>query len=153
MRWFSKLEKVPSGWDIPLNAVMFTVVISILLSLINIGSVIAYNNITSLGVNALLSSYIVSISCVCFKRWRREPLLARRWNLGRFGFAINLFSVLFLILVYTFCFFPPQPNPPLEEMNWSILIYGGVILFSLAYFFYKGRHVYVGPVEYVRKDQ
>lgn len=148
-----KFEKVPPGWDIPLNAVMFTVVVSILLSLINIGSVIAYNNITSLGVNALLSSYIVSISCVCLKRWRKEPLLPRRFSLGRFGFAINIFSVLFLILVYTFCFFPPAPNPPLDEMNWSILIYGVVVLFSLAYFFFKGRHVYVGPVEYVRKDQ
>lgn len=132
---------------------MFTVVVSILLSLINIGSTIAYNNITSLGVNALLSSYIVSISCVALKRWRKEPLLARRFSLGPFGFAINVFSILFLILVYTFCFFPPIPQPPLEEMNWSILIYGVVVLFALAYFFVKGRRVYVGPVEYVRKNE
>jgi choline transport protein len=132
---------------------MFTVVVSTLLSLINIGSTIAYNNITSLGVNALLSSYIVSISCVCLKRWRKEPLLPRRFSLGRFGMAINVFSVLFLILVYVFCFFPPVPKPALDEMNWSILIYGVVVLFSLVYFFFKGRHVYVGPVEYVRKDE
>jgi choline transport protein len=132
---------------------MFTVVITILLSLINIGSEIAYNNFTSLGVCALLSSYMVSISCVCLKRYRKEQLLDRRFSLGRYGFAVNLFSVLFLILVFTMCFFPPMPQPPLEEMNWSILIFGTVILFSLAYFYVKGRHVYVGPVEYVRRDQ
>lgn len=146
-------KKVPPGWDLPLRAVLFTVMVSTLLSLINIGSTIAYNNITSLGVNALLSSYIVSISSVSLKRWRKEPLLPRRFSLGRAGFAINVFSVLFLILVYIFCFFPPVPNPALEEMNWSILIYGVVVLFSLLYYFLKGRHVYVGPVEYVRKEQ
>lgn len=132
---------------------MVTVTISALLSLINIGSVVAYNNITSLGVCALLSSYIISISCVCLKRYRKEKLLPRKFNLGRYGFAVNLFSVLFLIFVFVMCFFPPAPQPAPVEMNWSILIYGVVVIFSLVYFFVKGRHVYVGPVEYVRRDQ
>ena len=53
--------QVPSGCDIPFNAILFTVTITILLSLINIGSEIAYNNITSLGVCVLLSSYSFDI--------------------------------------------------------------------------------------------
>jgi len=95
----------------------------------------------------------VSISCVFLKRWRKEKLLPRRFSLGRFGLAINLFSVLFLILVFVMCFFPPVPDPSPTEMNWSIIMYGGVMLLSLVYYAFKGRRVYVGPVEYVRKDQ
>ena len=95
-----------------------TLLVSTLLSLVNIGSRTAYNNITSLGVNALLSSYIVSISCVCIKRWKHEPLMSRRFSLGKYGFAINAFSVAFLTVVWIFCFFPPVPNPTPEFMNW-----------------------------------
>jgi choline transport protein len=127
--------------------------VTILLALINMGSVIAYNNITSLGVCALLSSYIVSISCVCLKRWRKEPLLNRRFSLGPYGLAINVVSVLFLLLAFIMCFFPPGPNPALESMNWSVLIYGCVMAFSLVYYYVKGRKIYVGPVQYVQRDQ
>jgi choline transport protein len=136
-----------------LNAVVLTLVITVLLSLINIGSSAAFNNITSLGVNALLSSYIISISCLAIKRIRKEPLLTRRFSLGRFGLAVNIFAVLFLIFIYILCFFPGGPSPPPSTMNWSILIYGAVIIFSLVYYYFRGRKVYVGPVEYVQKDE
>jgi hypothetical protein len=36
-------------------------------------------------------------------------------------------------------------------MNWSSLIFAAAMGASLAYYWAKGRHVYVGPVEYVRK--
>jgi choline transport protein len=49
-------------------------------------------------------------------------------------------------------FFPPTPKPVAANMNWSILIYGGVIIFALVWFVAKARHIYVGPVEYIRKD-
>lgn len=130
-----------------------TLIISSLLALINIGSRAAYNNITSLGVNALLSSYIISISCVALKRWRKEPLLPRRFDLGRYGFAINMFSVGFLILVWVMCFFPASPHPTSAEMNWSVMIYGVVVIFALVYYAIQDRKVYAGPVEYIRKDQ
>jgi len=59
----------------------------------------------------------------------------------------------FLIVVFVFCFFPPVVKPKMEEMNWSVVMYGGVMGFSLVYYWFKGRKVYVGPVEYVRKNQ
>ncbi|KAM5469156.1 hypothetical protein MauCBS54593_004508 [Microsporum audouinii] len=145
-------QKVPLGWDIPLNAIIFTVIVSSLLSLINIGSTIAFNQITSLGLCALLSSYIVSISCMALKRIRGEALLPSHFRMGALGLPINLLSLAFLVLAYVFCFFPPTPKPPLDGMNWSVVIYFGVLLFSLVYFIFRGRHKYVGPVEYVRKS-
>jgi choline transport protein len=55
------LSYVPPGWNIPLRAVFVSVVISSLLSLINIGSSVALNAINSLGVVSLLFSYTVTI--------------------------------------------------------------------------------------------
>ncbi|KAM5430971.1 hypothetical protein McanCB49686_001786 [Microsporum canis] len=110
-------QKDPLGWDIPLNAIIFTVIVSSLLSLINIGSTIAFNQITSLGLCALLSSYIVSISCMALKRIRGEALLPSHFRMGALGLPINLLSLAFLVLAYVFCFFPPTPKPPLDAFR------------------------------------
>ena len=92
------LSKVRPGWDIPLNAVIFTYMFAMLITLINLRSAVALNIVTSLGTGALVSSYIVSISCLIIKRVRGEPFLPRRWSLGKFGLPVNIFSVGFLCL-------------------------------------------------------
>lgn len=95
----------------------------------------------------------MSISCVALKRFRREPLLHSHFQLGRFGLPVNVLSVLFLLLAFVFVFFPPAPSPAVYAMNWSVVIYSGVLLLSLVYYLFWGRHKYVGPVEYVRKSE
>lgn len=50
-------------------------------------------------------------------------------------------------------FFPPTPHPTNDAMNWNIVIYGAVVLFSLTYYLIVGRHRYAGPVAYVRKSE
>ncbi|KAF2004743.1 amino acid transporter [Amniculicola lignicola CBS 123094] len=146
------LSRVQPGWDIPLNSVIVSFVFAILLSLINIGSSVAFNSIASLGTCALLSSYIISIGCMFVKRWNKEPLLPSRFNLGKAGIWINGIAVAYLCFAFVFAFFPAFPHPTVDLMNWNILIYGVVVIFSLIYFFFKGRHMYVGPVEYINKD-
>jgi choline transport protein len=45
---------VRPGWDVPMNSIIVSFVVSCLLSLINIGSTIALNNITALSLCAIL---------------------------------------------------------------------------------------------------
>ena len=106
----------------------------------------------SLTVGAILSSYIISISCVALRKIRKEPLPHARWSLGRAGLPCNIIAVLFLLLVYVFAFFPLASPVTVETMNWSILLYGAVVIFSLVYFYAYGRHAYQGPVVLVNKD-
>jgi choline transport protein len=122
-------------------------------SIVNIGSTTAFNAIASLGTASLLSSYIVSITCLRIKRWRKEPLPAARWSLGRWGAPINEFSILYLILVFIFSFFPEATPVSASTMNYNIAIYGFTICFAIGYFFLYGRKVYVGPVKLVRKEE
>lgn len=146
------LSHVRPGWDIPLNSVLVSFTIAIALSLINIGSTVAFNSIISLGVCALLSSYIISIGCMCLKRWRGETLLPCKFSLGKAGIWINMISVIYLCFAFVFTFFPTYPHPTADVMNWNILIYGTVVVFSLGYYMLYGQKVYVGPVEYLHKD-
>lgn len=148
--WFSEIK---AGWDVPLNAILTTFLISSLLSLINIGSAVALNSITSLATTSLLSSYIVSIGCMIWRRWTNSPLLASKFSLGQWGLTINIASEVFLVVIFVLAFMPSNPRPTPFEMNWNIVIYGGVALFSLAYYFFRGTHRYKGPVAYIRTLQ
>ncbi|UKZ61281.1 uncharacterized protein TrAtP1_002548 [Trichoderma atroviride] len=145
--WFSKIRE---GWEVPLNAIITTFLVSALLSLINIGSAVALNSITSLATVSLLSSYIVSTGCMIWRRWTNSPLLPSKFSLGRWGLGINIASEAFLVLIFVLSFMPGNPNPTAAQMNWNIVIYGGVTIFSLAYYFFRGNRRYDGPVTYVR---
>ncbi|KAF4219531.1 hypothetical protein CNMCM8980_009350 [Aspergillus fumigatiaffinis] len=140
------LSKVNPTFTVPLNALCVSLVIVSLLSLINIGSSVAFNAIMSLGTAALLSSYIISITCVRLRRWRNQPLPPARWSMGRFTPFVDTVSILVLIIIWVFSFFPltEQVNP--TTMNWSVVIFGGVTLLSLVYYQLHAKKVYKGPV-------
>ena len=144
--------QVQLGWDIPLHSVMVSFGITILLSLINIGSTTAFNALASPGTAALLSSYIISITCIRIKRWRKQQFPPTRWSLGKWGAPINDFSIAYLVLVFIFCFFPQATPVKPQTMNWNILIYGFVVCLRLGITMSREKHVYDGPIKLVRKD-
>ncbi|THC87848.1 hypothetical protein EYZ11_012707 [Aspergillus tanneri] len=137
-------------FTVPFNALCVSLLIVSLLALINIGSSVAFNAIMSLGTAALLSSYIISISCVRIRRWRGQPLPPTRWSMGKFSPFVDTVSILVLAVVWTFSFFPLTREVDVQSMNWSIAIYGGVTIVSLGYYFTYARKVYKGPVTRVR---
>ena len=148
-RWFAY---VPPGWDVPMNAIVVSFVVTCLLALINLGSTIALNNITSISLCAILSSYIVSIGLIFWRRTTNRPLLPAKFTLSKpIGVLLNGFSLAFLAIMFVFSFFPGSPHPSAAAMNWSILIYGVIMIFALLHYIISARHVYDGPVEYVRK--
>lgn len=145
-----RLSDVHTGLELPLNSIITTIIITALLSLINLGSATVLNSITSLTTTALLSSYMCSIGCMIWRRSSNQPLLPAAFSLGRWGLPINIASEMFLVVTFVFAFFPTSPAPGGADMNWNILIYGAVVVGSLLYYL-RARHTYVGPVEYVRK--
>jgi len=146
----SFLSYVRPGLNVPINAVLVSLCISILLFLINIGSSVAFNAIASLGVASLLSSYIISFTCLVVKRMRHEPLPPARWSLGKHGLWINVVAILFLIVIWFFSFFPLAMQVDPTTMNWNVLIYGSAMIFAAGYYLAWGRHNYEGPVTKVK---
>jgi choline transport protein len=148
--WFSK---VSPRWGVPLNAIMGTCVFSTALALINTGSTTALLSIMSLCVNAVLFSYICAIGCILWRRCAKKPLLPSIFSLGKWGLLVNISAEIFLLTLYIVSFFPSYPTADLAAMNWSVVMNGGVLVFSTAYYFFYGRYKYVGPVEYTRKAE
>lgn len=149
---FSKtLAYVRPGWDIPLNAVLATLAISTLLSLIIIGSSIAFNVIVSIGQVGTVASYIVPIACMLRKRLVSEPLLPSRFDLGRGGIYVNTVALCFLVIAFVFPFFPMMNHPNAAGMNWNILVTGFTMAVALVYYAFRAKDTYKGPVEYVKQ--
>src|SRR5277367_4396248 len=139
------------GWNIPLNAVLLTFTITCLLSLINIGSTVAFNAIGSLALVAILGTYIISISIFILRRFR-GPLPLHRWSLGKMGIFINIGAVAWLLMVWVFCFFPVSTPVTVTTMNWNVVMFVGISVIGLGYWFVWGRKAYKPPVLLVARD-
>ena len=146
------LVQVSQRQRIPTNAIIATLTFTGLLSLVLIGSDAAFNIIASLFASAVLSSYIISITCILFRKLSGYKLPKTRFPLGKFGIPINILALCFLWLAFVLVFFPAEPHPSTAGMNWSVLIYGAVVVFALTAFALKKRHTYDGPVKFVRDE-
>lgn len=139
-------------WAIPLNAIFISLLVNCLLPLVNIGSSAALNALFSLSGVSILTSYILCIGSLVLKRVRGDALPSRRWSLDRFGLAINIAAVCFLLVLSVFCFFPPvTPVTPIS-MNWGCLLYGSMVIFATVYYVLHGKKAYTPPVHRMRRN-
>lgn len=151
---------------VPLVSIVVTTIISCLISLINIGSSTAFNAVISLTIAGLYGSYLV---CCSLLLWRRctgaislpgegspihhGTLTWGPWRLrGWFGIAVNAFACVYMVIIIFFSFWPPMIRPNKETMNYSVVVIGGVSIFSVIYYLIRARKVYTGPVVEVITD-
>ncbi|KAM6508221.1 hypothetical protein FALCPG4_018102 [Fusarium falciforme] len=159
------LSKVDDRTTVPVWAVAVTTTVSVLLSLINLGSPIAFMNVTSLSISCLYASYLMAAILLLYRRTTKGfalpatsdlPALANTtgaelvWGPfhlpGAFGIANNIFTICYLAVVGFFSFWPPVLNPTPDMMNYSVLVTGSVAIFSVVYYFVQARKDYNGPV-------
>lgn len=91
----SWLSRVSSDKCLPVQAIVCTVTITVILSLVLIGSSLAFNIIASLFGVALMGSYLVSVATLVFQRFRGGKLPRTRFSLGRAGLLINMATICF----------------------------------------------------------
>jgi amino acid transporter len=147
-----RVAQVNSRWTIPLNALLISLIINCILPLISVGSTAAFNAIGSLSGVAINTSYILSIGSLLYRRFRGEPLPARRWSLGKFGMFVNAAALCFLFPIAIFQFFPPIVPVTPVGMNWGSLMFGSMLIFSTVYYLIYGKHSYTPPVCRVKRD-
>ncbi|KAJ6079211.1 hypothetical protein N7467_008964 [Penicillium canescens] len=150
-RWIGKVD---AKRQIPVNAIALSCIISCALSLINIGSDTAFNAIISVNVAALMYTYIISISCVIYRKIRHpDTLPLRRWDMGRWGLAVNIIALFYSLFALFWSFWPGDVAVTLDNFNWSVVIFGAVFILSLGMYVIKGRKEYVGPAAIVEKHE
>lgn len=93
----------------------------------------------------------MSIACILIKRVRGETLPPARFSLGKFAIPINAFAVVYVIVAAVASFFPVTVPTDVENMNWSCLMFGGVLLIACVDYALRGRKHYVEPVKKLNK--
>lgn len=150
MMIFLTSSQVSDRFNVPILAVFVAFAFVVLLSLIDLGSYVAFSAIISLQLIALFATYEVAIGTLIYRRLYGPPLPERRWSLGRFGLAINIFAFIYGLFAIAFIVLPSTPSVTSETMNWGPIIFVGVMLLALVYFFTGGHRSYVGPVMLVK---
>jgi amino acid transporter len=159
------LSKVSSRTSIPVNAVVATTVIAIILSFVNIGSTTAFNGVISVAIAAIFCSYLLVASFLLYRRatggiifvgasgsevsltnTTGSTLSWGPWRIpGILGIA-NAFACAYLCFIFFFTFWPSVKDVTPATMNWSILVTGLITIFSTVYYMVRARKTYKGPI-------
>ena len=150
-KWLTRIRVVDST-PLPLNAMVGTLGITIVIALLNLGGQEIVNSILALQSAAVGSTYFISVGCILWRRLYGAPLPPARWSLGRCGVPLNLVALLFQTFQTVMSFFPLFAQTNAEQMNWAVAVYGGVALIALVNYLVYARSKYRGPVVHVVKD-
>jgi amino acid transporter len=65
---------------------------------------------------------------------------------GLLGTINNAYACVYMLFVIFWSVWPPETPVTYDTMNYSVLVTGGVIIFSIIWYFVKGRKEYSGPL-------
>ena len=68
------------------------------------------------------------------------------FKLGRAGVPVTILAIAYSLLGAFFSMWPTTVKPTIEGMNYCVLVFGGVLIFSLLFWVVYGRKHYTGPV-------
>ncbi|KAK6419559.1 hypothetical protein LTR81_007381 [Elasticomyces elasticus] len=137
-----KLKRVPDA-EVPQTALWAVIAATLAITCVNFGSAVGFNAIISLVSVSLTCSYVITISCVLWHRFRGGGLPRERFSLGKAGVFINIAALCTMSPIMVLAPFPAEAHVTPATMNWSILIFGVVVVFSTVYYVLVGRKHFV----------
>lgn len=141
------MHQVNERLHIPVNSILFTCAFSIVMSLINIGSTVAFNALLSLSTTALMATYLISIGCIILRRINNDPPLPpSRWSLGKMGFPVNVVAMVYATWSFFWSFWPNEYQVNAQNFNWACVLFVGLMSISAVLYWTHARRVYDGPV-------
>ncbi|KAI1325439.1 putative GABA permease [Xylariaceae sp. FL0255] len=157
------LKTVNPKTRIPFNSVIVAAILSIILSLVNIGGAAAFTGVVSITISGLFGSYLIACSLLLYRRMTGAmgtrsdtddiasvdptkptwgPWRVRGW----LGIANNAFTCAFLTYALFFSFWPTYKAVTPANFNYVVLVTGVVLVFSVVYYAVHARRVFTGPV-------
>jgi choline transport protein len=132
------------------------------MSLLVLGSAVAFSALISLSVAALYSSYL--LVCILLL-WRRltggfsrmdslNPIFKGSdrldwgpWHVSEpWGTFINALACIYLCFIWFWSFWPPATPTTPQNANFSILVFGAVVLGCVLWYSIRAKHTFRGPV-------
>ncbi|KAF7343883.1 Amino acid transporter [Mycena venus] len=139
---FAKVNKTLAG-GIPLNAILLSTVIQLLLGLIYLGSSAAFNAFVGVSVMCLGSSYAMPVAISLANG--RKDMADSPFHLGRAGTPLNVIAIVWVAFELVLFSMPAVlPTTP-TTMNYASVVFAGFALISAVWYLISGRFHYKGP--------
>ncbi|EMC99193.1 hypothetical protein BAUCODRAFT_31527 [Baudoinia panamericana UAMH 10762] len=141
-RWWKQVNKHTMT---PVNALWFDLSINALLGLLMFASPVAIGAVFSIGAIAQYTAFTIPIALrltAASNKFRPGP-----WNLGRWSKPCGYIACTWVVFIIPVLCFPSVKGGDLNDltMNYTCLIYGGVMLFALLWYAIDARKWFKGP--------
>ncbi|KAK5115338.1 hypothetical protein LTR62_001538 [Meristemomyces frigidus] len=141
-RWW---KKVNTFTQTPVNALWFDLSVNALLGLLMFASPVAIGAVFSIGAIAQYTAFTIPIALrltAAGDRFRPGP-----WNLGRWSKPCGYIACAWVVFIIPVLCFPAQKGKDLNalNMNYTCLIYGGVMMLALLWYAIDARKWFKGP--------
>ncbi|PPR02582.1 hypothetical protein CVT24_002154 [Panaeolus cyanescens] len=130
---------------VPIPAYLLSLSIQLILGLLLLFSSAAFNAFVGVAVICLNFSYSMPIF-VSLVTGRRDMQDAP-FPLGRWGWFVNAFTVLWTLLELVLFSMPPMLHVSLASMNYASVVFVGFAVISALWYLCHGRFYYRGPPE------
>lgn len=138
--------KVDDKHDAPINALVLTTVVQMLLGLIYLGSSSAFLAFVSVGVISLAVSYAIPITISMI--YGRREVNGAQWTMGNtVGWIVNIVAVIWICFEVVLFSMPTALPVTVESMNYAVVVFFGFMVFSAIYYVTYAHKVYHGPPE------
>ena len=139
------------GVKVPVPSITLNTFFVIIFGCIYLGSNAALQAILSSSVVLLQISYIIPIILLLIRGRSSLDTVSfhvgpRHFNLGKFGYVINIWSIFFSIFTDIFFLFPAELPVSSSDFNYTVVVCFGIVplLAGLSWMFH-GRKEYTGP--------
>ena len=140
---FRLWRRVNKQLDVPVWAIILSTGVDCLLGLIYFGSSAAFNSFTGVATICLSTSYGLPILILMLRG--REAVKGSSFSLGRFGYAINIVSVCWIVLAVVLFCMPTSLPVDASSMNYASVVFAGFAVISIAWYVGYARKHFTGP--------
>ena len=138
-------SRVSLRWLVPTRAIWLTTALAVLIGLLQLGAAIALNAINGSASACFCLSYGMVIALRIRDRFSATPHSSSHFNLGRFGLAINVISLVWCFLLFTVLLFPLYLPVSASNMNYTCAVLGGIGLLALVNWVGHAKEHYTTP--------
>ncbi|KAK4363690.1 hypothetical protein RND71_018931 [Anisodus tanguticus] len=148
MPYLSFLQKV-NKQEVPINAVWMSALVAFCMALTSLGSLVAFEAMTSIATIGLYIAYALPI----FLRVTlgRKSFTPGPFNLGKYGILVGWIAVSWVVLISVLFSLPVSYPITDQTLNYTPVAVGGVLAIVIISWNFSARHWFKGPVKNIEE--
>ncbi|KAK1242436.1 hypothetical protein MKX07_000422 [Trichoderma sp. CBMAI-0711] len=139
-KWWIKVNKT---LDVPLNAMMLSMAVQIILGVIYFGSTAAFNAFSGVGVICLTAAYATPVAISLLSG--RKQVRKGKFYLGQLGAFCNVITVAWSLLALPLFCMPTIIPVTAQTVNYAPVVFVAATVISGIWYWAWGNKNYAGP--------